>query len=129
MADEVVLPIPNLALPQHLFTLSTPSLARLHDSAREDLLKGIKAENMAPYYRLITPAVLPLDQELLDEMTKANQEDLAKLDERIAEAEKVEGESEISDALRARANYLTQIADKARFRGYLWYFNLIGWWT
>jgi 26S proteasome regulatory subunit N7 len=114
MADEVVLPIPNLALPQHLFTLSTPTLAHLHAAAHEPLLKGIKADNMAPYYKLIAPAALPLDQSLLDEMTKANEEELKELDERLAEAEQTEGESEISDALKARANYLTRIGEKVR---------------
>ena len=45
-------------------------------------------------------------------MEKTNKEELEKLDERLAEAEKTEGESEISDALKARANYLTRIGDK-----------------
>jgi 26S proteasome regulatory subunit N7 len=44
MADDVVLPIPNLELPQHFFTVSTPSLAHLHDGARQALLKGIEAD-------------------------------------------------------------------------------------
>ncbi len=47
-------------------------------------------------------------------MEKSNAEELQKLDDRLAEAEKQEGESEISDALRARANYLTRIGDKVR---------------
>jgi 26S proteasome regulatory subunit N7 len=70
---------------------------------------------MAPYYKIITAAAsggLPLEQTLLDEMDKANQEELKRLDERLEEAEKIEGESEISDALRAKANYLTRIGDK-----------------
>jgi len=36
------------------------------------------------------------------------------LDQRLAEAEKTEGESEISDALRAKANFFTRIGDKDR---------------
>ena len=69
---------------------------------------------MGSYYRSITTAstVFPLDQEFLDSMDKSNQEELKRLDERLADAEKTEGESEISDALRARANYLTRIGDK-----------------
>jgi len=46
MADDIVLPIPNLELPQHFFTISTPSLAQLHDNARNELLKGIEADSM-----------------------------------------------------------------------------------
>ena len=91
--------------------------------------------DMAPYYRaLITvyqqtptspiaptsPTIasrqfqipMPEDKTLLEKMEKANKEELDKLDERLAEAEKTEGEMEIADALRARANYLTRIGDK-----------------
>lgn len=69
---------------------------------------------MAPYYKTVTSAssVIPLDKALLESMEKANTEELLKLDERLAEAEKTEGESEISDALKARANYLTRIGEK-----------------
>ncbi|KAL0946354.1 hypothetical protein HGRIS_012587 [Hohenbuehelia grisea] len=115
MADDIVLPIPNLSLPQALFILSTPTLERLHENARADLLKGIKADEMAPYYRSVTsnaPSVLPVDNDVLTSMESANAEELKKLDEKLVEAEKQEGESEISDALRARANYLTKIGDK-----------------
>ena len=69
---------------------------------------------MAPYYKMIISASsgLALDQSLLEEMEKENEEELKRLDERLEEAEKTEGESEISDALRAKANYLTRIGDK-----------------
>jgi len=69
---------------------------------------------MAPYYRSTTSvsSFLPQDQELVEKMEKINQDELKRLDERLVDAEKTEGESEISDALRARANYLTRIGDK-----------------
>jgi 26S proteasome regulatory subunit N7 len=44
MADEVVLPIPNLTLPQDFFTLSTPSLSHLHENARTHLVQAIKED-------------------------------------------------------------------------------------
>lgn len=70
---------------------------------------------MAPYYRLVTSSgTLPLDSSLLESLEKANKEELEKLDERLSEAEKTEGESDIADALRARANYFTQIGNKVR---------------
>lgn len=72
---------------------------------------------MAPYYKLVTSAtspVLPLDAALLTEMEAANEAELKKLDERLEEAKKTEGETEISDALKARANYLTRIGHKVR---------------
>lgn len=82
---------------------------------------------MAPYYRYITStsdpststspatnttAPLAFDARLHEEMAAQNAEELERLDARLAEAEKTEGESEIADALRARATYLTRIGDK-----------------
>jgi 26S proteasome regulatory subunit N7 len=68
---------------------------------------------MAPFYGLVTSSgALAADSALLESMEQANVEELKKLDERLAEAEKTEGESEISDALKARANHLTRIGDK-----------------
>ncbi|KAI5997500.1 26S proteasome subunit RPN7-domain-containing protein [Pisolithus albus] len=113
MADDRILPIPNISLPQHLFTLVNPSLSHLHDVAWKSLLEGIEADNMAPYYRVITSSSgIDVDPALLETMEKANEEQLKQLDERLAEAEKTEGESEISDALKERANHLTRIGDK-----------------
>ena len=80
----------------------------------QELLFDTGYVEMGPYYRVITSAssLLPLDQSLLDSMEKENAEELKKLDDRLAEAEKTEGESEISDALKARANHFTRIGDK-----------------
>lgn len=72
---------------------------------------------MAPYYRALTAAAaaapLALDPALLEKLEKANEEELRRLDERLVDAEKTEGETEIADALKARATYLTRIGDKA----------------
>ena len=113
MAEENVLPIPNLALPQECFVLQQSSLSHLHDTARVALLSGIKADQMAPYYRLVVTAnVLPLDQSLLDKLEKENTTELERLDKVLKEAEETEGESDIADALRAKAGYLTRIGEK-----------------
>ena len=55
---------------------------------------------------------MPLDQSLLERMEKENKDELDKIEERLEEAKKTEGETDIADALRARANYLTRIGDK-----------------
>lgn len=142
MAEDTVLPIPNLVLAQEYFVLSTSSLAHLHNDARKSLLEGIQADRtsspsafsvrsnlafntveMAPYYRIVTSAsALPLDQSLLDRMESENKDELDKIDVRLEEAKKTEGETDIADALRARANYLTRIGDKVRTRAFspLW---------
>ena len=73
-------------------------------------MRGVE---MAPYYRIVTStSALPLDQSLLERMEKENKDELDKIDERLEEAKKTEGETDIADALRARANYLTRIGDK-----------------
>ncbi|KAG6868383.1 hypothetical protein C0993_003907 [Termitomyces sp. T159_Od127] len=46
-------------------------------------------------------------------METINADKLKKPDERLEEATKTEGESEISDALKARANYLTRSSSAA----------------
>lgn len=134
MSEDAVLPIPNLGLAQNYFVLSTPSLEHLQQDARKELLEGIQADrtciihrvllcqiaeparpDMAPYYRKITAtSALDLDEALLARMEKENKEELDKIEERLEEAKKTEGETDIADALRARANYLTRIGDKVR---------------
>ncbi|KAJ7267838.1 hypothetical protein C8J57DRAFT_1228456 [Mycena rebaudengoi] len=63
-----------------------------------------------------TPAhsatVTPFDVTILEELEKKNAAILEKLDEQLKHAQETEGESEISDALRGRANYLAKIRDK-----------------
>jgi 26S proteasome regulatory subunit N7 len=113
MAEETVLPHPNLALPQHYFVLSKPSLSHLHSSARTSLLDGIKADEMAPYYRIVTGSgALSLDGKLLEEMDKKNKEELESLEKRIEEAKATEGETDVAELLRAKAAYLTRIGEK-----------------
>jgi hypothetical protein len=68
------------------------------------------AETMYVVYHLLTSTpALSCDEKLSEEMESTNAQELTKLDERLAEAEKTEGEGEISDALKAKANYLTRI--------------------
>jgi 26S proteasome regulatory subunit N7 len=72
---------------------------------------------MAPYYKLLTgenDPILPLDKALLEKMEERNKAELAAFDEKLKEAEKTEGETEIADILRGRAMYLTKIGDKVR---------------
>ncbi|KAF8490455.1 26S proteasome, regulatory subunit Rpn7 [Russula emetica] len=70
---------------------------------------------MAPYYRLVVAAnVLPLDQSLLDKLENDNITELERLDKVLKEAEETEGESDIADALRAKASYLTRIGEKEK---------------
>jgi 26S proteasome regulatory subunit N7 len=48
MAEDIVLPIPNLKLPEYVFKLANPSLSHLHEEARKELMEGIEKDGM--YY-------------------------------------------------------------------------------
>lgn len=123
MADEEqVLPIPNLALQQHLFTLLRPGQSSSsHEAARNALFKGIEEDEMAPYYSSIInspdPAiakVLKRDEELLQRLEKKNEETLELMEKQLKLNEENEGESEVNAVLRQKAAYLAKIGDKVR---------------
>merc|ERR1719357_1672057 len=68
---------------------------------------------MAPYYEgLCKDLKWQLDGDLLNKMKKANEEELKRLDDVLEDAEKSLGESEIRDAMMAKAEYLIRIGDK-----------------
>ena len=57
MADDLVLPIPNLTLAQDYFILSSPSLAHLHQNSRKSLLEGIQADRTSHVHSTNTLSV------------------------------------------------------------------------
>ena len=123
MADEEqVLPIPNLALQQHLFVLLRPGQSSsTTDAARTALLKGIEEDEMAPYYSSIINSpdaaiakVLKRDDALLKRMEKKNEETLELMDNQLKLNEENEGETEVNQVLRQKAAYLAKIGDKVR---------------
>lgn len=68
---------------------------------------------MAPYYEALCKSLdWQMDTDLLNKMKKANEEELKRLDEELEDAEKNLGESEIRDAMMAKAEYLCRIGDK-----------------
>lgn len=68
---------------------------------------------MAPYYEALCKSLdWQMDVDLLNKMKKANEEELKRLDEELEDAEKNLGESEIRDAMMAKAEYLCRIGDK-----------------
>ena len=68
---------------------------------------------MAPLYEeLCTELKWPVDKPLLAKMQANNEEKFKKLDETLKDAEENLGETEITDALYAKAEYLCQIGDK-----------------
>ncbi|CAH9070460.1 unnamed protein product [Cuscuta epithymum] len=68
---------------------------------------------MAPLYQtLAADSVLTLDQKVLDSMRAKIEEELKKLDEKIADAEENLGESEVREAHLAKSLFFIRIGDK-----------------
>ncbi|CAG8521013.1 5386_t:CDS:2 [Acaulospora colombiana] len=115
MSDASIPKLPNLELAHYRFILNNPKTPEHHEEAKNILLTAIEENNMAPFYQLIADEVkIPLDKALLSKYQEANKEELQKLDERLQDAEKNLGESEISDALLAKADYFAKIGDKEK---------------
>lgn len=70
-----------MALAGIKFKLSLPQL-KGNQQLKDELLQGIKAGNMAPYYKEVcTDLGWPFDQKLFDDMAKENQDRLSKFKE------------------------------------------------
>ncbi|KAJ3050880.1 26S proteasome non-ATPase regulatory subunit 6 [Rhizophlyctis rosea] len=114
MTDETIPKIPNLDLVQYQFILESGPKDH-HEEAKAKLFEGITAHNMTPYYQQICQSFgFPQDQNLVSTMQRANEEELKRLEDKLEDAEKNLGETDISDALIAKAQYLAQIGDKER---------------
>lgn len=72
--------------------------------------------DMAPFYEeLCTDLKWPVDNSLLAKMQSNNEETFKKLDETLKDAEENLGETEIRDALYAKAEHLCKIGDKVHY--------------
>ncbi|KAJ3087509.1 26S proteasome non-ATPase regulatory subunit 6, partial [Quaeritorhiza haematococci] len=99
-------------LTHHWFIL-TDGPAELRKEAFIKLVEGVKTDEMAPFYRLVcTDTNTEPDAALLSQMVAANEAELKRLDDKIEDAEKNLGETDISDALIAKAQYLAKIGEK-----------------
>jgi 26S proteasome regulatory subunit N7 len=68
---------------------------------------------MAPLYEEICKELKwKVDSAVLSQMQKANEEELKKLDDAVADAEKNLGESDVRDMMMKKAEYLSKIGDK-----------------
>ncbi|CAH3151112.1 unnamed protein product [Porites lobata] len=114
LEDEGLPKNPNLELAAWRFTLNNPE-GKDKEDAKKRLMDAIKENDMAPLYEeLCTELKWPVDKPLLAKMQANNEEKLKKLDETLKDAEENLGETEIRDALYAKAEYLCQIGDKEK---------------
>ncbi len=69
---------------------------------------------MTPYYKTVCKQLhVPVDQSLVNLMQAANDARLKELDENIKKAEESDGDTEIREAMIAKAHYLSKIGNKA----------------
>uniref|UniRef100_A0A672SDJ3 26S proteasome non-ATPase regulatory subunit 6 n=1 Tax=Sinocyclocheilus grahami TaxID=75366 RepID=A0A672SDJ3_SINGR len=103
---------PNLRIAQLKFLLTLDD--HRHDAeVKSELMDAVKLNNMAPYYEALCKELKwQADTDLLSKMKKANEDELKRLDDVLEDAEKNQGESEIRDAMMAKAEYLIRIGDK-----------------
>lgn len=115
---EASLPhIPDMSLTEHMFILSTMDLEPRHAHAREELMKAIREKKMGPLYLFlhnhnVLSSQIPWDLDLYNEIKANNDATLESLDAEIAEAETLNGEHDITKALKKKAEYLASIGDK-----------------
>ncbi|CAL8380897.1 unnamed protein product [Boreogadus saida] len=103
---------PDLRIAQLKFLLTMEG-HRQDAKVKTELMDAIKANNMAPYYEgLCKELKWQQDADLLSKMKKANEDELKRLDDVLEDAENNLGESEIRDAMMARAEHLIRIGDK-----------------
>ncbi len=120
MADDNALPsIPNLEYAEAIFHLSTPSLAHLHEKATNLLEEAIERDSSAPLLLYLhenpgTTKHIKWEQSRYDDLAAKNTKQLEEMDEAITKAEAEEGEMEVNEALRKKAEYLGTLCDYER---------------
>lgn len=114
MEEEGLQKIPDLGIAQLKFQLQSLNYKDEEKKRLEDDLKNvIKKDQMGKFYKQVCKDLKwSEDKALTKELEDANKAHLKKLEEEIKDAEVNLGESELRDALLAKAEYLTKIGDK-----------------
>lgn len=107
---------PSFDLAQKRFELLNsdlpPNLVDKH-ALKNEILEVVKAKHMLPFYNdLCTAAAWAPDEALKADLKKKNDEELAKLDEKIKDAQENLGDVEVRDGMLAKAEFYTRIGDK-----------------
>ncbi|AGO11799.1 AaceriADR027Wp [[Ashbya] aceris (nom. inval.)] len=116
--EPAVNKVPNYEVSEHAFLLTQPKLQNRHPESLEFVMKAIKEEKMAPYYKYLCEEYLPSgvlqwDQALYDSLVDANTQDITELKEHLQEIEeKDEGELEKAQCWIKLGEYYAQIGDR-----------------
>ncbi|GLT29077.1 hypothetical protein SLA2020_039650 [Shorea laevis] len=107
---------PQLILARSVFLLKHPDVVDIEKvRLKDEVIAAVKANDMAPFLEtLMAHKVVELDQGVLESMRAKNEEEVKKLDEKIADAEENLGESEVREAHLAKSLYYIQIGDKEK---------------
>ncbi|CAL9134413.1 unnamed protein product [Musa textilis] len=107
---------PHLVLAHKLFLLSHPDVDDIEKvRLRDEVVDAVKIHDMASLYEsLAASSVLGIDAAVLDSMRKRIEDELKKLDDKIADAEENLGESEVREAHLAKSLFFIQIGDKEK---------------
>mmetsp|Transcript_18753 Transcript_18753/g.45222 ORF Transcript_18753/g.45222 Transcript_18753/m.45222 type:complete len:389 (-) Transcript_18753:69-1235(-) len=114
LAAENPRTFPDMGLADARHTLfSDAASSNEKEEARKVLMEGIERDNMAPFYQSLCERLGEApNQALMTKMLDSNKEELTKLDARVEDAKENLGDTEVRDALVAKADYFLQIGDK-----------------
>ncbi|XP_074287857.1 26S proteasome non-ATPase regulatory subunit 6 homolog [Silene latifolia] len=106
----------HLVLSHKIFLLTHPDVEDIEKVRLiDEVISSIKSDFMASLYEsLAAKGVIKLDQLVLDSMRKSIEDELTKLDEKIADAEENLGESEVREAHLAKSLFYIRIGDKEK---------------
>ncbi|KAH9814717.1 26S proteasome subunit RPN7-domain-containing protein [Melampsora americana] len=119
--QSIPLPYPNLLQQDQWFILNQINSKHLHQKTFDELIENIKKDEMGPFLKTIleeysnqipSDLISKIPKDLINQTKRINTEKLQQLDQKIKDSIKNLGETEISDSLRSKAFYLSQIGSK-----------------
>eukprot|EP00727_Mastigamoeba_balamuthi_P005136 m51a1_g14620 putative 26s proteasome non-atpase regulatory subunit 6 (397) ;mRNA; f:1224023-1225576 len=110
--------VPDMATVQQRFVLAAPAEVfsdAERQAAREALMARVREQKQAPLYAALCEQFgWARDEALYAQLAKDNADTLKQLDDKIKDAEENLGETEIREALLAKANFFCRTGDKQR---------------
>jgi len=102
-----------MSLAQKIFTLKN-NCSKDKAATTKEVLEIVKKNSMLPYYeKNVAAGVLAADEALKAELKKSNDDELAKIEAKILDAQENLGETETRDALLEKADFFNKIGDKS----------------
>lgn len=116
MAEEDTTQDPKFELAQKIFLLRSPDTSDIDKHRlKEEVLESINKDDLALLYQSCCDEFgWELSKERLERMQASIAEQLKKLDDSIKDAQESLGESEVREALLAKALFFVKIGDKAQ---------------